>query len=351
MIARVLAVAAPLGFLTTGMLGCLQPQPDPIDTGDRNIASIEDIALDDGFQIHLPAFEVPGGVEVQDCYFVTVPDINNGQDVFIDRFKLGQRPGSHHLNVFRVNTIVNLSGAPGDIVHGGECRISTNWSDWPLVVNDQADDQSFFDWQLPDGVAQRFHPGELLMVQTHYVNADIQVSPDGGEAKINFYKSKLENPIEMGTLFATQQSIRVCQSTPQVSYDGTCNFPAGTDIHIAAANGHAHSRLTSLQMYTWDGTSLDHPGTDDEFYESKHWDEPPMMTGLDAVTPGGGGVWWTCNYEWKEPAAGCDIVNERDHEQADDCCYTFGNSAEVAEHCNVFVYYWPKVESGSIFCN
>ena len=32
-----------------------------------------------------------------------------------------------------------------------------------------------------------------------------------------------------------------------------------------------------------------------------------------------------------------------------DCCYTFGNSAEVAEHCNVFVYYWPKVES-DVFC-
>ena len=56
---------------------------------------------------------------------------------------------------------------------------------------------------LPEGVAQKFRPGDVLMLQTHYVNASIQATPAGGEVRINFYKSKVENPIEMGTLFAT----------------------------------------------------------------------------------------------------------------------------------------------------
>ena len=342
-----------VGVVLVGVVlvgGCLL-EPVGAPTGDPSVDGVEELTPSEGFQIHVAPFEVPSGVEVQDCYFVAVPDINHGEDIFIDRFKLGQRTGSHHLNVFRVNTIFNLSGAPGDVVHGGECRISPNWSDWPLVVNDQQSSNGEFDWTLPDGVAQRFHPGELLMVQTHYVKANLQKTPTGGEARINFYLSKAASPIEMGTLFATQQSIRVCQSQPAVSYSGTCNFPVGKDVHIAAANGHAHSRLTSLEMYTWDGLSLDQPADDAMFYKSEHWDEPPMSVGLDAKAPGGGGVWWTCNYQWHEPATGCDVVNERDHQQAGDCCYTFGNSAEVAEHCNVFVYYWPKVDSSSIFCD
>lgn len=314
--------------------------------------ALELLEPDRGVTFHVPPFEVPPGVEVQDCFFVEMPDINQGRDIWVDRFAMAQRSGSHHMNVFRVNTIVNLKGEPGDVVRGGECRISTNWADWPLVVNSQESnaDTPVVDWTLPAGVAQRFHPGELLMIQSHYVNADLQKTPSGGEVRVNFYKSRVENPIEMGTLFGTQQSIRICQSTPEVSYDGACSFPTGAQIHIAAANGHFHSRGTSLQMYTWDGLTLDHPGDERMFYESRDWNEPPMSTSIDAVVPPGGGVWWTCNYEWRPPAAGCDVVDERDDLQAGDCCYTFGNSAENAEHCNVFVYYWPKIDS-SIFCN
>ncbi|HEY4220532.1 MAG TPA: hypothetical protein VGO62_04300, partial [Myxococcota bacterium] len=342
-----------VGVLLVLPSACLvSPTPPPAED-TAGVDAVEPLTPDQGFQFHIDPFEVPGGTEVQDCYFVAVPDINHGQDVWINRFKMGQRPGSHHFTVFRVNTIYDLGGQAGDVVRGGECRISTNWSDWPLVVNSQESETGTadFDWDLPDGVAQRFHPGELLMLQTHYVNANIQKTAAGGEARINFYKSSDANPIEMGTLFATQQSIRICESAPTVSYSGTCSFPPGQDIHIAAANGHAHSRLTSLDMFTWDGTTIDHPAESARFYESLHWDEPPMSTDLTAVTPSGGGVWWDCNYQWHEPAVGCDLVNARDHEQADDCCYTFGNAAEVAEHCNIFVYYWPKVDDQSIFCD
>ncbi len=348
MVLRICVVVAGVGFLTGGLLagGCLMAPPPP-DTSDPSIDGVEDLTPDQGFQLRTPVFDVPAGTEVQDCYFFAVPDINHGDDVFINRIRIGERDGTHHMTVFRVNSIINLSGAPGDVVHGGECRISTNWADWPLVANSQ---DVGVDWHLPEGVAQRFHPGELLMLQAHYVNASTQKTPNGGEAKVNFYKSPDPDPIEMGTLFATQQSIRICQSHPNPSFDGTCSFPPGADIHIAAANGHGHSRLASMRMYTWDGLSLEHPGDDDMFYESLQWDDPPMATGLDAVSPSGGGVWWTCAYQWREPSAGCDAVNDCDPEGANDCCYTFGGTVETAEHCNAFVYYWPKIDT-DVFCN
>jgi len=335
----------------TSSSACL---PEPAPPVEDQIGGVEPLTLEQGWSLHIPPFAVPPGVEVQDCYFFAFPDLNgDGSDVWIDRFKMGQRTGSHHMNVFRVNTIVNLDGRDGDVVQGGECRISTNWADWPLVMNsqDSLPDKPAVDWQLPDGVAQKFTPGELLMVQSHYVNADLQRTPHGGEVRINFYKSAVAEPMEMGSLFATQQSIRICESRPQVSFDGACAFSSttpGQTFHIAAMNGHFHSRGTRFRMYPWDG-GIDHPGEDTRMYESTAWDEPPMAIGLNVVVPENGGVWWTCDYQWRAPVGGCREVDPRDPEQADDCCYTFGTSAEHSEHCNAFVYYWPKTEN--VFCN
>ncbi len=346
---------APKSFLLTVSIACVVTACDkaPPNLKDE-LNGVELLTQAQGYTYEVDAFEVPPGTEVQDCYFFQMPDLNgDGSDVWIDRFKLGQRAGSHHLNIFRVNSIVNLTGAPGDVVRGGECRFSVNWADWPLVVNSQESEpgKNVVDWQLPKDVAQRFRVGELLMLQTHYVNADLQETPDGGLVRVNFYKSKTATPIEMGTLFATQQGIRICENGPAESvYHGTCSFPLGSDVHIVAANGHTHGRGTQFDMFTWDGLSIDEPSDDARFYQSLHWDEPPMAINLDEHVPSGGGVWFSCHYEWSEPGAGCDVVDERDPQQQGDCCYVFGNSAESAEHCNVFMYYWPKVDS-DVFCN
>ena len=75
-----------------------------------------------------------------------------------------------------------------------------------------------------------------------------------------------------------------------------------------------------------------------------------MAMGLDVTLPDGGGVRWTCDFQWYEPEEGCAAVDERDPQQAGDCCFTFGPTVETSEHCNVFVYYYPKVERSDITC-
>jgi hypothetical protein len=341
----------PAVLALTAAGGCL---PEPLPPDDDVISGVEPLGPDRGFSLRIPPFAVPPGVEVQDCYFFAFPDLRgDGRPVWIDRFTMGQRTGSHHMNVFRVNTIVNLDGRDGDVVQGGECRVSSNWADWPLVVNSQesAPGRPAVDWVLPEGVAQKFTPGEMLMVQSHYVNADLQTTPDGGEVRINFHLSAHDEPIEMGSLFATQQSIRICRSRPEPRFEGACALSSSAPdqtFHVAAMNGHFHGRGTRFRMYPWDG-SIERPAEHTLMYESTSWDEPPMVLGVDVVVPHNGGVWWTCDYRWQAPADGCAEVDARDPEKAGDCCYTFGNSAEHSEHCNAFVYYWPKTEN--IFCN
>jgi hypothetical protein len=323
--------------------------------------ALDDLAHTDGFTLHTPDFDVPAGTEVQDCYFVDVPDINAGADVWIGRTVIGVNPGSHHVNLFRVRTIVALDPAKGDpvklgtldatVVRSGECFKSGNWSDWPLVVNSQSSTAEAppTDWQLPTGVAYRFHPGEKLMLQVHYVNATTQKTPSTGRVAINLYKSPDAAPEELGTLFASQQSIRVCASNPTPSFSGGCRFNPGT-FHIAAVNGHFHSRGTRFRVFTWDGRSAGEPNASDEIYESTRWDDPPMTRGLDVVPPVNGGIRWTCEYQWRQPEVGCDALNAADKSPNKDCCYTFGPHVDVNEHCNVFVYYWPKVGQ-DVSCN
>ena len=319
--------------------------------------------LDDsvGLSVWTPEFDVASGVEVQDCYFFAVPDLADGADLWVDRLELGLNTGSHHMNLFRVNTIydldpadgeaISLGGVDGTVIRGGECWKGPNWRDWPLVANDQNSrpQNPTLDWRLPDGVAQRFTPGEMIMLQIHYVNATTQTTPARARGGVNLYWSTDGDTIELGTLFATQQSIRICESNPTPSYTSGCAMPAGEHT-VVAANGHFHSRGVDFRIFAWDGIDTDPPADADLFYQSDRWAEPDMAIDLDETLVDGGGIRWICDYEWYEPSVGCDVVNAADPQQAGDCCYTFGPNVESSEHCNVFLYYYPRENRSDITC-
>ena len=331
---------------------------------------LEELSADQGISIRVPSFPVPAGHEEQSCYFMRLPDINAGQDFFINRIRLAMNVGSHHMNIFRVKTIIDLKPEDGmpiklgpydatvvmghDDYHGSPCWGSANWADWPLVANTEVgyEDRDALDWHLPDGVATRFSPGEQIMIQTHYVNTTTQPTTSGfGKVGINFYTApKGPSYQEMGTLFATQQSIRICQSNPAPTFSGTCRFPG--NVTITAANGHFHSRGKTFTMYTWDGATVTHPQGSAEFYQSQRWDNPPMMVNIEKPVTNGGGMWWDCAYQWTPPTVfTCADVNAKDPDQQGDCCYTFGGNTDVGEHCNVFLYYYPRVGDTDVFCN
>lgn len=330
-----------------------------------------------GFQFGTPEITVDPGVEQQNCYFFRVRDLmeQNGLDaskpINLHHVQLQQSKGSHHMNIFRVRTIVQdnpeteqiegLDPAKGpslDVNGVGPCFVSSNWADWPLVANTQQD--GTIDWKFPDGVANKLDPDEWLMLQSHYVNASTQKTPDGfGKVLVNFWHLPDEEVVhEMGTLFATKQSIRVCQSNPAPEFGGSCQFNSPEPVTIVGANGHFHSRGKQFDMYAWDGTSVTTPSDEARFYESDVWDEPIMAIGDSlAQVPANGGVFYTCEYQWTPPPQeiGCTDLNEYDmtkygtSPENTDCCYTFGPVVDRNEHCNIFVYYYPKADDINCF--
>lgn len=353
-----------LGWIAAGLLSACGPEEK------FEAWTLADLSPAEGWGIRIPQFDLQIGEESQNCYFLEAPDLNNGEDYFVSRVHMGVNPGSHHMNVFRVNSIIGLDPALGTPVQIGEyegtlieghdefftnpCWDSGNWADWPLLANSQNSDldNPYTDWTLPENVAIRMTPGEPLMIQTHYVNYGPQTTPYGGRVGINFHRRQEPGtPVELGSLFATQQSIRICQSNPNPTFSGTCRFPNG-DVTVEAVNGHFHSRGKKFTVYTWDGLSIDQPPEANHIYTSNAWDDPPMALGIDRHVPSGGGVWWNCEYNWIPPAAeSCDEVNEKDPSKQGDCCYTFGGNVDVGEHCNVFLYYYPRVDNNDVFCN
>jgi hypothetical protein len=287
-----------------------------------------------GFQLATDSFQVARGQEVQRCYFFRVP--GSGADpLYVSRIVAAVNEGSHHMNVFRVRTIHLLDGEDGALVDGGECWKSGNWSDWPLVMNSQ-EGGSVVDWTLPAGVAHRFTPGEKLMLQTHFVNAATQRTPGNGKAMVNFEKAPGAGPFqELGTVFATDQNIRICPGDSNLPFAQTCRF-ARSPVTIAAANGHFHSRGVKFEMSASDAQN--HSGA--QFYTSTQWADPVFLRDLTVPVEQGGGVFFRCTYS---------MAPQECADAADHCCATFGPHVETQEHCNAFVYYYPKLDDATCF--
>jgi hypothetical protein len=370
--ARILPWVA-LVVVCFGWTACSAPAPAVATPAPTDPADLPPPPSGQGIQLKTDAFAVSPGEEIQVCYFFKVSDLlaANGMDptqpLELHRVQVVQKPGSHHMNLFRVRTVVHLdpaNGSPQVGINGvGQCFVSSNWADWPLVANTQIEGNE--DWSYPDGVANELDPGETLMLQSHYVNAATQGTPDGiGEVGVDLYGMDPSTvQFQMGTIFATNQSIRICEGNPTPSFSASCQVNSPNPVTIIGANGHFHSRGKEFDMFAWDGTSTTTPDVSARFYQSLDWSEPPMLHSPQLATPiqGSGGVYYTCSYQWQDPAEltngvdACATLNAIDAkkygtpEAEQDCCYTFGPEVDVNEHCNAFIYYYPKQDNVNCF--
>ncbi len=315
------AVALVGAALVLGACGSDEPvrpdsEPPPVDV------LLEPPA--DGWQYQVPAFQVAQGAEVQHCFFFEVP---YDDAVFVDKITVAQNTGTHHMNVLRVKTIDKLDGEPGDAVKDGECWVSSNWKDWPIVANSQR--AGIEEWALPEGVGLRFEGHEKLMLQTHWVNATTQTTPFDAKVFVNFERAKGADLEELGTVFATNQGISVCPGQVHQRFEASCRLAKTAAVTIVAASGHFHSRGDRFTISGFDPAV----GAGDQFYESTSWNDPPFTRGLDVNLPKGHGFSWSC--EFSAAVGDCGDPNKG-------CCFTFGGHVETQEHCNAFVYFYPR---------
>jgi hypothetical protein len=286
-----------------------------------------------GWQLSIAPFSLDQGQELQQCYFFEVP---YDEPVFVSHVAIAQTAGTHHMNIFRVRTVGGLDGNHGDVVVDGECWKPTNWSDWPLVVNSQ--NEGNVELTLPPGVAHRFEPREKIMLQTHYVNATTQKTHGVGKVLVNFDRiPKNDVTAELGTVFATNQNLRVCPGQTGVTFQTTCRFAKEEPVTIFGVNGHFHSRGRRFTMAVFNPLE----GAGAPFYDNTSWDEPLFAKNLELAVPARGGISYTCEFS----ADTNDCGNPEDG-----CCFTFGGKVEFQEHCNAFVYFYPRRPDTDVIC-
>ncbi len=90
-----------------------------------------------GVQLKTGAFAVDPNTEVQNCYFFKVSDLEaeaglpTDQPLEVHRVQVVQKPGSHHMNVFRVSGPATMLDPTKGTVTGlngtGQCFNSANW--------------------------------------------------------------------------------------------------------------------------------------------------------------------------------------------------------------------------------
>ncbi len=304
---------------------------------------------DQGWQFEVAEFDVPAGHEIQNCYFVEVPE---DEEVCVARIEVAQEPGTHHMNVFRLGTQIDLWGEAGDVVYGDSedrttpCWRSGNWADWPLVVNSQQSDEGgHYDWTMPDGVVHHFAPGEVLMIQSHYVNGSTQVG-EVGHVFVNFHTVPCDGTQELGTMFATNQGIDICPGDLGIEFSSSCGNGFTDPVTVIAANSHYHSRGRNFTIEPYDPIAGEYG---EPFYENESWDDPLMATDLDVTITPDQRIGWHCSYDYAPPAGGttCEDLDAINASKEPTCCYGFGGIVDASEHCNIFVYYYPKVEDFS----
>jgi len=265
--------------------------------------------------------DIDSGDEIEKCQFVGMP-ADRGE-LSIGSMFHEYSAGSHHFLVYRTE----LTEMPA----GGEALVDCKESGWMSQVRGvvYAAQETKGRFEVPKGVAQTFAPGEVLLVQTHYLNS--KSTPI--HAVIDF-DMELVDPAEVsteaGVLFFYNPSI-VLPPAQKSFAELSCPLPE--DATIAFATSHMHKWGVKFRAESTDAATA---GALGPLYETTEWSEPtPRVFSLDppAVLPKGSSIRYRCDYDNPDPST---VVQ--------------GLSAATNEMCMFVGLYWPRQERAVDFC-
>ena len=294
-------------FISIILAGCNKDNPaQSQNTGD---VQMDPPPAGQGLQIVVGPFDVAAGTEITRNYYMKLP---SNDSIYITRVQMVYNVGSHHCNVFKSDTT--------DVVdHVEETFNAVQWESWDMIFNSQ---RAALDWQLPSGVAIPLKAHAQLDVQTHYVNAATQQTPNGhGKVIINIWTMPKDSVQSyLGMLFANNRTIKIPPMSDTTFMKMVRLIP--WDVHILQLTGHFHSRGRSFVVKRY--------LSNEEIYRSSDWDEPPVLFCNPPLLLNANEqlAYWTRYYN-----ATSDTLK-------------FGPHVETQEHSNLFMYFYPGPADG-----
>ena len=263
---------------------------------------------------------VPAGTETLKCIYGAFP--TNRGVIAVPSAESHFTPGSHHLLAYRSD----LKSIPVGQTGVWDC------SDGSWVLHQRG---SYYEAQQPDahrelpaGVAHEFQPGEVIILQAHYVNTkNVELSAHVELTLHTIDVGEVEQ--EAGSLIFSDSNILV---PPHSRARVTMTCPIARDINPALLWSHMHKRGVHFEATTDDESAADVLGM---LYESNDWSEPqPREFPSEGVVL----------------HAGSHITFSCDFENDGNDTFVYGNSAEDNEMCILHGMYWPRMPSNAEQC-
>jgi hypothetical protein len=268
-----------------------------------------------GLQLDMQATLTPGE-EIEYCKYVVVPE-DGALDVA--RFEHAYTAGSHHLLLYQ--TGLDAEDAPADIF---PCA-GTSFTDLGISGIAYAAQVATGELAYPEGVALKIGAGDVLLLQTHYLNASEQELDV--DVRLNLWLSDVPVTDEAGTLFFYDWAIVVPAGEPATARM-RCQIPG--DVELLFGMSHMHRRGVDYRA-TLEGGELAEPI---ELFATTEWEgiEPARYQPAQDVTAGQV-IDFQCGYEGEDERT---IIE--------------GPSADANEMCMFIASYWPRQDQATELC-
>lgn len=205
----------------------------------------------DGMQLHLAPFDVVANHE-RELY--TYMPLDNADEMFVNRFEVSMRPGSHHfiLYTYSETTPADVLPMPHEIRdlrddegsyfdENGEAYFDYMRT-LPYLKPIMISQSRRHDYSLPPGVALRLPANAGLELNAHYANYSDETMQ--GEAYVNLHTLPPDEVEHVARGFALTTFDIFLPAGQQTRLER--DFILQEDRHIVQLVSHAHDRLTEF---------------------------------------------------------------------------------------------------------
>ncbi|MDP9148348.1 MAG: hypothetical protein M3O36_00185 [Myxococcota bacterium] len=262
---------------------------------------------------------VPKATELHQCQFVQLPP---GPDIYFTGFAHAYTKGSHHFLLY----LTDLTSIPADMA-GQQYDCTTG--DEPVMQHAAG---ILYGAQLPTGaasfpagVAAKLQGGQVLIMNTHFLNAG---STDlATNVTVGLDTTTSDKVTQEGGFFIFYDAFIDVPAGAKASSGASCPVPA--DVHVITGFTHYHQRGTQMQVFN----DLEgQPRAATPFFTTTDWEHPEQ---LPATTwPKGSSIRYQCDYMNNDP----DEVFQ-------------GPNAKTSEMCVLAGLYYPKQANSFAYCN
>jgi hypothetical protein len=215
------------------------------------------------------------------CQYYQMPD----DHTWANKISHTYTPGSHHMILYRTD----LTAIPADKTDNYDCY--ANGADFMTHVRGYAygSQEPKDEFDLPDHVAFAYAPGEVLMMQTHYLNATPKPIDSSVNVTLTFTDPSNVQQNAGALLFYDPYIYVPAGGTAQAAMRCPINY----DINVLRVIPHTHARGVGFAAFLDPGQG---PPATEPFYTSTDWEHPAPFNGPMTFTTGTK-VRFDCEYD------------------------------------------------------